>query len=228
MTDDLAAKIGAKLQEQDPDLFKALDTDGDGTLTAKELEAGKDKIKKEMEAAGMGGLPPMTDDLAAKIGAKIQEQDPDLFKALDTDGDGTLTAKELEAGKDKVHDAMRAQVAGGPPEMTDEMAATIGSSIQKDNAALFKSLDADGDGKLTAKELKAGLDAIRQAMEANGMMPPPPPPGEMGGSGSSTDESESDQISQLLGSTQSSTEVDYRTNLMQEILQSIFAKSQQS
>lgn len=67
-----------------------------------------------------GGRPPMTDEMAAKIGADIQSQNAELFKALDTDGTGMLTAAKLEAGKDKVDQAVQDGTMKLPEKKPDD------------------------------------------------------------------------------------------------------------
>ena len=68
--------------------------------------------------------------------------------------------------------------------------------------------------RISADELQAGDEAMRGAMEAGGM-PPPPPPGGMDGSGSGTSDA-------------SSNWSDFQANLMNSILQSLFATTETS
>jgi Ca2+-binding EF-hand superfamily protein len=165
--------------------------------------------------------PPMTDDLAAKIGAQMQEKDPDLFGQLDSDGDGTLTAAEFEAGKGKAGPPPGG--GGPPPEMTDAMAASIGSQMQTDNSTLFSALDTNGDGVLSASELKAGRDQMDGAMETQGKRPPPPPPPSSSADGQSSDGLDEEQIQKLLQKLQDDGWSDVQTNQLSEILNQMFA-----
>ena len=84
LTDAHAAELGVRLQAKNAPLFKQLDSDGNGSLSAQEIIAGKDAIHTAR---------------AAQIGEQINQASPALFKALDADGDGTLSGKELDAGK---------------------------------------------------------------------------------------------------------------------------------
>jgi Ca2+-binding EF-hand superfamily protein len=95
-----------------------------------------------------GGQPPqITDDQASQIGSMIQEQDPNAFSLLDADGNGSLTASELDAAR-----------KNGPPKMSDDQAAQFGSMIQQMDPNAFKQLDADGNGSLNAQEMEAAKE----------------------------------------------------------------------
>lgn len=101
------------------------------------------------------GPPPLSDEMAGKIGMAMSTDDPELFAQLDSDADGALTAAELEAARPP-------SMAGGPPAMNDDLAGIIGSRMQKDDPELFAQLDSDTDGTLTAAEMEAGLQRIGQ------------------------------------------------------------------
>ena len=92
-------------------LFKQMDTDGDGQLSGDEHTAGAKRMFEardadrdgrvtptEMQAAQprVTGRAPTTSDLPAA----------DKIKAVDTDGDGVLTAAEHEAGTRQVFATM--------------------------------------------------------------------------------------------------------------------------
>lgn len=121
----------------------------------------------------------MGDDRAARIGARMQGRNAALFKQLDQDGDGKLTAAELQQGvaqvRQKAHDQATALLAplthdatasAAPGASTGtsmaDQATRIGALIKQKDAALFKRLDQDGDGKLSAAELKQGIDQLGQ------------------------------------------------------------------
>lgn len=95
---------------------------------------------------------------------------------------------------------------GGPPPMTDDMAAKMGTDIKKQNADLFTQLDTDEDGVLSADEAEAGKDTIDQAIKS-GTLKPPEKPSETGngasaGASSTTDAAQSTEelINQLISS----------------------------
>jgi hypothetical protein len=92
---------------------------------------------------------------------------------------------------------------GRPPEMTDDMAAEIGTNMQTKNDALFKALDTDSDGTLTAKELKTGMEAMRPAKQETQ-------------SNGETDATTGNISTQWSG---------YRQNMMADLLNEIFSSS---
>lgn len=131
LTDEQAAEFGQRMQEEDPDLFAQVDTDSDGTLTAQEMEDGKDAIQSVMQAkggpggpggaGGPGGPPPgpppgeddsedddstsattstsgassTTSTLLDALNETLKANDQELFSALDSDEDGTVSVSEL-------------------------------------------------------------------------------------------------------------------------------------
>lgn len=145
-----------------------------------------------------GGPPELTDEQAAQIGSTLKEKHADLFAALDADEDGTLSAAEFKTGMEAMRGS-QGPPPGPPPELSDEDAAAIGTDLQTANSSLFSTLDSDGDGTISADELRDGMDSLREAMDANGMRPPPPPEQSQRGSALS----------------------DYQTNLLNELLQSL-------
>lgn len=98
--------------------------------------------------------------------AARERPDPaEMFNRVDGDGSGGVSQTELET-------------------FVAEMSSRTGDSIDTTDAVA--TYDSDGDGELSAEELKS-------FMEASGIMPPPPPPGGAGGmnGGGSDDESTS-------------------------------------
>lgn len=95
-----------------------------------------------------------------------------LFAKVDSNGDGSVDATELQG-------------------MLDKMSQRSGGKISGDAADLLKKMDADGDGKLSKSELGDGLKslmappastmAFAQAHGGGGHGGPPP-----GGSGGAT------------------------------------------
>jgi Ca2+-binding EF-hand superfamily protein len=147
-------------------LIKSADTDGDGSLSAAELQAA------------LGGS--STTDVSTEL------------SKLDTDGDGKLSASELASAlqtqqsqhSGHAHHAHRGH--HGPPSADDVASKLLGAADSDGDGALsldeveralddsdsadagsvqdgFKKLDTDGDGKLSSSELSAALTAFRQA-----------------------------------------------------------------
>jgi Ca2+-binding EF-hand superfamily protein len=119
--------------------FASIDTDGDGQISASELTTALDAQKGAQGAQGphrghhahhAHGSSPSSSDLAVK-----------LLGAADTDGDGALSATEIET----------ALGTSSTPDAASALTAAMGK------------LDTNGDGKLSATELTAGIDAFRAA-----------------------------------------------------------------
>merc|ERR1719324_1974102 len=104
------------------DQKKAIDTDGDGKVSADEMA----------QAAASGKLPP-------KEVAK-----------MDLDGDGKLSPEELEKG---ASDAEMKAAAAAPKE---KMKKAMKGKFKSPKEAM-KTMDADGDGKISKEEMEKGL-----------------------------------------------------------------------
>ena len=96
----------------------------------------------------------LTDDQAAKVGAAIQKQEPNLFKQLDQNGDGNLTSDELKAGIDKLRQQSSSD-AQSAPASTQTNTSPLGVIRQAIKDVLSSSLgqsqgsstgDVDNDG----------------------------------------------------------------------------------
>jgi hypothetical protein len=109
--------------------FHAMDTDGDGKLSAAEHAAGARKMFERMDLDRDGQVAPAEMDkahrqLARQAGANRRNDlsSADKIKAIDGDGDGRLSAKEHADG----------------------------------SRAMFDTMDLDRDGVLVPSELAAG------------------------------------------------------------------------
>jgi Ca2+-binding EF-hand superfamily protein len=121
-----------------PPSFNTLDQNADGALTLDELIAG-----------APGGA---TD-------AKASKRAEALFKAMDQDGDGSVTSTE----KDSFDSKMAAQ-RQSMQFMTQMMA---GGQRPIDNNSLFDQTDTDGNGSVSLAEL--GDDAGAKAIGSDGL-----------------------------------------------------------
>jgi len=181
--------------------------DGDADDSAQISQQGFAAL---FQAAGTSGSG-MTDQRASAIGARIQAHDPTLFKQLDSNGDGSLSASELKAGHDQIQAAR---------------AATIGQQMQQ---ALFAALDA-------GKDLLSGVDPAQASSAAAGSGQTAGVQhhhhhhhggGESGGSSAESDPNataNNDPFS-LLSSTSSSSSgaANLQTNNLNDVLQQLFA-----
>ena len=131
---------GAKVASRAEALFKAMDQDGDGSVTSTE----KDSFDTQMTAQRQQ-MQFMTQLLA---GGQQPTDNATVFDQTDTDGDGTVSLAEL--GNDDGADSIGAE------------------GLQK----LFKLIDADGDGAISETESSSFLDAVKSAV-TDAMGPPP-------------------------------------------------------
>ncbi len=90
--------------------FAAMDTNGDGKISADEHAAGAKRMFDTMDADHDGKVTAAEMTAARdKMGAKPmanQMSAADKIKAIDTDGDGVLTAEEHAAGSRSMFDRM--------------------------------------------------------------------------------------------------------------------------
>jgi len=128
------------------DFFKAADKDGDGKITEQELydalkesdpDITMDDVKSIMHAvdADNDGFMDFDELLSSRIARKLQSSEDRLrkvFKLLDFDGGGTISAKELKGALDSI-------------ELDETMT---------DNKCdeLIKECDKDGDGEIDFEE----------------------------------------------------------------------------
>jgi Ca2+-binding EF-hand superfamily protein len=120
------------------DAFAALDSDGDGSLTQAEFDAGRPTGQGGPGGGvgGPGGMPPPPPAGAAQGSNSSTASTED--DALDTNGDGVVSLSERLAGQT--------------------------SSVQQDAvAALFQSIDTDGDQQISSSESSAFIQALTSA-----------------------------------------------------------------
>jgi Ca2+-binding EF-hand superfamily protein len=154
----------SQMQEK---MFKTMDTDGDGSITAKEFVSNRPKEVSEEQAEEMWskldteytgsltaseflsamenlGPPPGPPPGGSKYGSQSLG---DLFSKIDTDGDGSVTEKEF--------------VSNRPEKVSEDQAKEM-----------WSKLDTEDTGSLTASEFLSAMENLGP--------PPGPPPGEFG------------------------------------------------
>ncbi len=107
-------------------LIKSFDTDGDGTVSAQEMQAGLAAKLAEYDANGDATL--SIDEFETLHSALIREKMVDRFQALDADGDGQVTEQELTAAAERMKGAMGGGMMGGG--MMGGMGAMMGGMGQ--------------------------------------------------------------------------------------------------
>ena len=181
---------GADANKRAEALFKAMDADGDGSITSTEKDTFDAAMLEQRQSMAF-----MAQQIAGPSNA-------DIFAQTDTDGDGAVTIEEFG---------------------DDEAASDIGSEqLQK----LFDLVDADGDGSITETESSDFLDAIQSALNdsrpANGPPPGGPPPGGPPPDGpppgsAETEEDEDSSTTTLFSMAQNA----YKTSQQQSLLEQL-------
>ena len=143
LTLSIALGAGAGLAQEDRDgrdpqgFFDRFDADGDGLVTAEEIEAARDARFAEIDADGDGSV--SQEEFVAHAGARASDRAVRMFERLDADGDGMLS-----------RDAIEAQGRRGPGER------------------MISRLDSDGDGAVSAEEFEEGRDRMAERRGMHG------------------------------------------------------------
>lgn len=117
------------------DMFSKLDTNGDGSLSKAEFEAGRPQGGNGPH--GAGGMPPPPGGAG---GAGSSSASSTTYDPLDTNQDGVVSAQERMAG------------------------STATNALQ----SLFKSIDSDGDGKISSSESDAFVKQLTSQVASLG------------------------------------------------------------
>lgn len=123
-----AAKSDGDRPNRFDQMFKAVDANGDGRITAAEQDAHRAARFKTLDANGDGVV--SADEYLASHRAKMDERMRGHFAKLDADGDGRLSAAEAD-GKRKM-DVMRFDANGDGAVTQDEIRAKLGSHKRGD------------------------------------------------------------------------------------------------
>ena len=157
--------------------MKAMDTNGDGKISPEEHAAGARRMFEAMDANKDGKVTAAEMDAAHErvTGQKAVKGEilaSEKIKAIDTDGDGILTAEEHAAGAKKMFATMDANKDGKvtAAEMDAAHEKVTGHKASKGEmsaADKIKTIDTDHDGVLTAEEHEAGADRMFDMMDTN-------------------------------------------------------------
>lgn len=93
----------------------------------------------------------------------------DKFKMMDTDGNGSISSSEHAAGVTRMFTEMDADKDGfvTAAEMDARHAAKGDKAMKMSSADKIKSMDTDGDGKLSSAEHDAGAAKMFSDMDAD-------------------------------------------------------------
>lgn len=142
MLDHIAQKSGASAGSAD-DLFGKMDSNGDGTLDKDELATGMKSLMPKPSST-MDFAQQRTEGSASESGGN------DMFQKLDTNGDGSLSQDEFNAGQ-------HAKAQGGAHGCASP---SNGGSADQSAASSSDSstdpLDTNGDGVVSAQERMVG------------------------------------------------------------------------
>jgi Ca2+-binding EF-hand superfamily protein len=105
------AALPALANDKGGDFFKTMDTDGDGKISAEEHAAGAKKMFDKMDADKDGKVTAAEMDayhqqMTGKKAGQTEMSAAEKIKVMDTNGDGTLTEAEYEAGAKTMFDKM--------------------------------------------------------------------------------------------------------------------------
>jgi Ca2+-binding EF-hand superfamily protein len=121
-----------------PDMFRMMDTNGDGKISPAEHAAGSKMMFNKMDANGDGKVTPAEMDafhdkmMAGHKAKPMAMSSADKIKVLDTNGDGVLSADEHAAGSKMMFDKMdtdkdgylsKAELEAGHAKMMNKAAA---------------------------------------------------------------------------------------------------------
>ena len=151
---------------------KALDKDGDGKVSARDLRVDPSSFA-EMDANGDGRL--------SRREHRVDFHRRNSFEALDADKDGKLSTEEMSrlsrfgsASYDKNQDGQVDSaefVAGRRAEMKAARLERIEQNLAglegEDKDRMVRKFDADGDGQVTAREVLAGRREAREQQRAD-------------------------------------------------------------
>ncbi|KHD09332.1 hypothetical protein PN36_27910 [Candidatus Thiomargarita nelsonii] len=123
-------------------LAKKFDVNQDGSITRAEVVQIYNKKFTTADADGDGFLSP--DEMSTALEQRRQQMAAEHFAEMDTDGNGSLSLKEFQAGKPPA-----GRKPGGTPKQR------------------FSRLDQDGDGLVSATELRTRFLRIFKRLDSN-------------------------------------------------------------
>lgn len=194
-------------------IFDQADSNGDGSIDSSEFDSmiqNSPRLDKALSSI-----------VTNPDGSKAT---PDqIFKAVDTDGDGKISVDELKGAMKTAHSHMHGH-HGGPPPVSDDSSSgdssdTSTSGISSTVNQIFQLLDTDGDGQVSSTELSAAMSNLSAANGTTGTT--------SSSDSASSSSSSSDSGSSSSSSTSGSSAVSSQTASLQALLQQLMVQIQQ-
>lgn len=145
------------------DIFAQMDSDSDGAISRLESDAGIAKLAQQMQSQGPPSPPPADSSSSSSDSTSATQ----IFDAMDTNKDGTVSASELFAAL--------ANKDGSSSDSSSSDNSSSSSSASGDNSTvkkIFDAMDTNEDGSVSKAELEAALAKAGQQMQAQGAPPP--------------------------------------------------------
>lgn len=137
----------AKPVHDSDQLFDALDTDGNGSLSQQELSNMREAMAKlRFDAADTNGDGRIDKD---EFMAQAEQRAERMFERLDSNGDGTLDASEARPPQ---HGKQHGKHPADKPKRAEHDADKTKGHDKR--GEMFKKMDSDGDGLVSREEFK--------------------------------------------------------------------------
>ena len=130
-------------------LMNALDTNKDGSISKSESDAAIDKVGQQRHVHGPPPPPPPADSSSSSSGKTSTNQ---IFDALDTNKDGTISASELLAAFSS-KDSSSSDNSSSDTSSSSSSSSVDSSAVKK----IFDAMDTNQDGSVSKSELEAAL-----------------------------------------------------------------------
>ena len=144
-------------------VFDALDTNKDGSISKSESDAAVDKAGQQMQAQGPPPPRPPADSSSSSSDSTSTTQ---IFDAMDTNEDGTVSASELFAALAN-KDSSSSDSSSSDNSSSSSSASGDNSTVKK----IFDAMDTNEDGSVSKAELEEALAKAGQQMQTQGAPP---------------------------------------------------------